>query len=371
LRKTLVVIQLAMSILFMVALSVVDRQMDFIRAKRLGFDKDNVVVLSLIGELERNVQALKESLLRNPDILQASAAARVLDESNSSSAADWPGKLPGDDVVLGCNWVDSDYLETLRMEMSAGRFFSPLFPGDTANSVVINETAAKAMGLAAPLGQRITIRMGEVIERTVIGVVKDFHTDSLHVPVEPFALYHAETGRNLYVRIGSGNLPKTLKSIEQAVKTIVPNDPFRYRFLDEGLNRRYQSEQTAGRLVGAAAALALLITCLGLFGLISYLTERRAKEIAVRKVLGASGAGIAGLFLKEIVFGVGLAAALAGPLSFWIAERWLGDFSFRIPFSPWMILVSAFTVLAIAVLTVIFQTLKAAGLNPIKAIRYE
>ncbi len=371
LRKTLVVVQLAMSILFIVGLSVVDRQMDFIRAKGLGFDKDNVVVLSLIGDLERNVQALKEDLLRNPEILHASAAARVLDESNSSSSATWPGKQPGDHVVLGCNWVDGDYLETLKMEMSAGRFFSPLFPGDAANSVVINETAAKAMGLDAPIGQRITIRMGEVIERTVIGVVKDFHTDSLHAPVEPFALYQAETGRNLYVRIGSGNLPKTMKAIEQAVKRIVPNDPFRYRFLDEGLNRRYRSEETAGRLVAAAAGLALLITCLGLFGLISYLTERRTKEIAVRKVLGASGAGIAGLFLKEIVFGVVLAAAIAGPLSFWIAEKWLRGFSFRIPFSPWMIMGSAFTVLAIAVLTVIFQTLKAAGLNPIKAIRYE
>lgn len=371
LRKTLIVVQLAMSIFFIVALSVIDRQMGFIRARSLGFDKDNVIVLSLTGDLARQVRVLKNDLRGNPDILGASVAARALDEQNSSSASEWPGKRPDEHVVLGFNLVDSDYLETLKLEMSAGRFFSPAFPGDPADSVVINETAAKAMGMAQPIGQRITIRMGEKIERTVVGVVKDFHTESLHVPVEPFALYHAETGSNLLIRITAGNLPRTLKMIERTVKTIVPNDPFRFRFLDDGLNRLYLSEQTMGKLVVSAAVLALLITCLGLFGLISYMTERRTKEIAIRKVLGASAAGIAGLLLKEIALGVALAAALAAPLSFWAAEKWLRDFSFRISLSPLTILASGLFVLLIAMLTVLYQTLRAAASNPIEAIHFE
>ncbi len=371
LRKTLIVVQLAMSIFFIVALFVIDRQMGFIRTKSLGFDKDNVVVLSLTGDLARQGQVLKNGLLRNPDILGAAVAARALDEGNSSSTAEWSGKQPADHVVLGFNRVDSDYLGTLKLEMSAGRFFSPSFPGDSTDSVVINETAAKAMGMAQPIGQRISIRMGEKIERTVIGVVKDFHTESLHVPVEPFALYHAETGSSMLIRIAAGNLPRTLRTIERTVKAIVPNDPFRFRFLDDGLNRLYLSEQTVSRLVAAAAVLALLITCLGLFGLISYMTERRTKEIAIRKVLGASAAGIAGLFLKEITLGVALAAALAAPLSLWAAERWLQDFSFRISFSPWLILVSGSLVLSIAILTVLYQTLRAAATNPIDAIHFE
>jgi putative ABC transport system permease protein len=371
LRKTLVVVQLALSIFFIVALSVINRQMSFVRAKSLGFDKDNVIVLNLTGDLAQNSRVLKNELLRNPDILAASVSARVLDETNSSSSADWPGKRPDDHVVLGFNRVDGDFLKTLKLEMSAGRFFSPSFPGDAANSVVINETAAKAMGMAQPLGQRITIRMGEKIERTVIGVIKDFHTQSLHLPVEPFALYPTETGPNLNIRINSGNVPKTLRAVEQAVKTIVPNDPFRYRFLDEGLNGLYLSEQTTSKLVVAAAGLAILITCLGLFGLVSYMTEQRTKEIAIRKVMGASAAGIAGLFLKEIVLGVALAAILAAPLSLWAAQKWLQGFSFRISFSPWMILTAGFAVLSIAVLTVLYQTLRAAATNPIEAIHHE
>jgi putative ABC transport system permease protein len=371
LRKTLVVVQLAMSIFFMAALSVIDRQMGFIRSKSLGFDKENVVVLSLTGDLARKTQALKNALLGNPGILGASVSSRGLDEWNSSSSAEWPGKRPSDHVVLGFVRVDCDYLRTLKLEMAEGRFFSPSFPGDPSNSVVINETAAKAMGMAQPIGQRIAIRLGEKIERTVIGVVKDFHTESLHAPVEPFALYDADTGALLNIRIAPGNVPGTLETIERAVKAVVPNDPFRYRFLDDGLDRRYQSERTVNKLAVAASVLALLITCLGLFGLISYMTELRTKEIAMRKVLGASSAGIAGLFLKEIALGVALAAALAAPLSYWAAEKWLRDFTFRISFSPWMILASGFLVLLIAVLTVSVQTFRAAAANPIDAIRFE
>ncbi len=371
LRKTLVVVQLALSIFFIVALSVINRQMGFLRSRSLGFDKSNVMMLNITGDLARNGRVLKADLLRHPDILSASMSAGVLYEVKSSSSAEWPGKRPDDDVVLGLNWVDSDFLKTLKLEMSAGRFFSPSFPGDPANSIVINETAVRAMGLAQPIGQRISFRLGDKIERTVIGVVKDFHTDSLHVPVEPFALLHAEGGSNMYIRIDPGDLPKTIRTIERAVKRIVPNDPFQYGFLDEGLDRLYLSERTMGKLVVAAAVLALWITCLGLFGLISYMTEQRTKEIAIRKVLGASAAGIAGLFLKEMALGVALAAALAGPLSLWAVEKWLQDFSVRISVSPWVILASGSLVLVIAVLTVLHQTLRAAASNPIDAIHFE
>jgi putative ABC transport system permease protein len=371
LRKILVVVQLAASIFFIVGLSVINRQMGLVKSMSLGFDKDNVILLSLQGDLSRSSRILKNDLLKNPDILSASMSRGVLDEWRSSSSVDWTGKRPDDHVVLGFEWVDEDYLRTLKLQMAAGRFFSSAYAGDTANSVVINETAAKAMGMAQPIGQRISYLMGEKIERTIVGVVKDFHTESLHAPVEPFALFHSGSESNMYIRIKSADIPKTLRTIEQAVRTVVPSDPFQYRFLDEALNDLYQSEQTMGKLVVAAAVLAILITCLGLFGLISYMTERRTKEIAIRKVMGASTIGIAGLFLKEIVVGVGLAVAVAAPLSFWAAKKWLQDFSYRIAFSPWMVLFAGSAVLAIAVLTISYQTLRAASSNPIEAIHYE
>ncbi|MBN1939985.1 MAG: ABC transporter permease [Candidatus Aminicenantes bacterium] len=371
LRKTLVVVQLTLSVFFIFAVIVVHRQMGFVASKTLGFDKDNVLVLSLRGQLADHGALLKREILGNPAVESAALVDNDLDGWYSSSTADWTGKNPGDDVVLGLNWVDADFLKVLKLEMAAGRFFSSEFPGDPAEAVVINEAAVRAMGMDQPLGRKITVRMGETLERTVVGVVKDFHTESLHAPVGPYMLFCSDAAPNLYVRIKPGDLPRTLQGLERTVKTIVPNDPFRYSFLNQSLDRLYASERSMSRLVLAGAALAILISCLGLYGLVSYLAEQRTKEIAVRKVLGASGRGIAGLFLRELGLGAVLATFLAAPVSFWAAGRWLGGFAFRVSLPIWLILPSGALVLAIAVAAVLSQTLRAAAAHPAQAIRNE
>jgi len=371
LRKTLVVVQLTLSVFFVFAVVVVQRQMAFIASKTLGFNKENVLVLNLTGRLAENGALLKNEIVRNPDVESASLVKNDLDGWYTSSSADWTGKNAGEEAVLGLNWVDADFLKVMKLDMAAGRFFSPQFPGDQAGAAVVNEAAVRAMGMTQPLGQRISFRLGEKIERTVVGVVKDFHTESLHAPVGPYMLLCAESTPNLYIRIKPGNIPNTLRSLERTVKTIVPNDPFLYSFLNQSLDRLYASERSMGRLVAGGAGLAILISCLGLFGLVSYLAEQRTKEIAVRKVLGASGRGIAGLFLKEIGLGVLLATVLAAPVSLWAAGRWLGAFAFRIRLPFWELLPSGALVLSIAVAAVLHQTIRAASAPPAEAIRNE
>ena len=371
LRKILVVGQLALSTFFIVSVLVLQGQLRFIRNRDLGFDKANVVILDLPGALDANSAALKEALLKNPDVVDASLSSYSLEKWGSSSSPEWPGKQPDQIFDMGIGWVDEDFLRTVGLKMAEGRFFSKDFPGDLGQAWVINEAAVKAMGMVRPLGQKISMSLGEKIEGTVIGVVKDFHTESLQTPVRPFALIYSRRAGQMLIRIRPGNTARTLQAIESQVRKLVPNDPFRFRFLDQSLDRLYQSDQVTGKLVVYTAGLALLISCLGLFGLVSFLAEQRTREIGIRKVMGATTAWVVMFFMKDILKSVLIAGAISTPLSYWMAHEWLRRYAVRISVDPWIFLTAGVFVAAVALLTVSSQSLKAALARPSESLKYE
>ena len=371
LRKILVIGQLALSAFFIVSVLVLHAQMRYIQSRDLGFDKANVVILSLSGGLANSSPILKEALLNNPDVESATLSSNSLEEWGASASPEWPGKRPDQIFDMGIDWVDEDYLRTLGLKMAEGRFFSRDFPSDVGHAWVINEAAVRAMGMTSPVGQKISMSLGKKIEGTVIGVVKDFHTESLQTPVRPFVLICSRGASQMLIRIRPGNTVRTLKSIESQVRKLVPNDPFVFRFLDQSLDRLYQADQVTGKLVVYTAGLALLISCLGLYGLVSFLAEQRTKEIGLRKVMGASTARIVFFFVKDILWSAVIAGLVAAPLAYGATEKWLHRYAFRTSVGAWIFLVAGVRVAAIALLTVSYQTLKAALARPAKSLRYE
>jgi putative ABC transport system permease protein len=371
LRKILVVGQLALSVFFIVSVLVLNGQMRYIRNRDLGFSKTNVVILELPGALDDKSLVLKDALLNNPNVASASLASSSLEEWESSSSPDWLGKQPDQVFDMGIAWVDEDYLPTLGLKMATGRFFSKDFQGDLGQAWVINEAAVKAMGMTNPVGQKISMLLGEKLEGTIVGVVKDFHTESLRAPVRPFALIYSRGAGQMLIRIRPGNAAPILKSIETQVRKIVPNDPFLFRFLDQSLDRLYKADQVTGKLIIYAAGMALLISCLGLFGLVSFLAEQRTKEIGIRKVMGASTAWVVMFFMKDILKSVLIAGLISTPLSYWIAHIWLRRYAFRISVEPWFFMTAGAFVAVIALLTVSLQSLKAALARPAESLKYE
>jgi putative ABC transport system permease protein len=283
---------------------------------------------------------------------------------------------PADDMVrMFLLFVDFDYLDTLQMEMTKGRYFSKDRPADQ-NSVILNETAAKALGIEDPVEKRLirgSLASGGSEFFTIIGIVKDFHFESLHRKIRPLAMYllPAEDARYVSVRIHPENIPQTLAFIRNKWNAFVPGQPFEYFFLDDDFGRLYKAEKKVGQIFSAFAILAVLVACLGLFGLASFTAEQRTKEIGIRKVLGATVPNIVVLLTKEFSKWIFLANIVAWPIAYFAMNRWLHNFAYRISIGPWMFFLAAFFALLIALFTVSYKAIKAAIANPVDALKYE
>ncbi len=370
-RRVLVIAQFAISIFFIVCVIVIFNQLKYIGSKDLGLDQESVVVLRTQGELARTSAALKNELVQNPNILSATAAANGLESWNASAGVEWVGMQPDQIFDMGLNWVDYDFLKTLRIEMSEGRFFSEEIPSDKSDAFVVNQAAVKAMGMDDPVGQRITVPLGDPIEGKIIGVVQDFHTESFHTQIRPYALRVTEAGGLLYIRVRSDDLAAALRHIEATARKFVPDDPCEVSFLDDRLNALYSSEQRMGTLLQYGSLLAILLSCLGLFGLAAYSAERRTKEVGIRKVLGASVSSLFALLTKEFILLVALANLLAWPLAYYAMNRWLQNFAYRVDIGWETFIIAGAIALLIALFTVSFQAVKAALTNPVETLRYE
>jgi putative ABC transport system permease protein len=328
-----------------------------------------VVVLTLPDQDTRaRADALKGTLAAYPDVLGAAASYHTPGRGLGRYLARIEGEDDWRDVPTYI--VDYDFIETLGMEMAAGRAFDPAFPSDATSSFIINETAAAQFGWGDPLGKRINWDNSR--QGTVVGVVEDFHFESLYAPIAPLVMfvdpmYYAR----LSVRIRPQNLPATLAFLEDAWKAFAPDWPFEYTFLDADFEAYYMAEQQATRLIRIAALLAIMVACLGLFGLATFSVQRRTKEIGVRKVLGASVPGIVLLLSKEFLALVALAFLAAVPVGYVALQQWLQDFAYRIALSPWFFLAAGLMALLIAWLTVGYQSIKAARANPTQSLRYE
>jgi len=375
LRRILLIIQFSLSIFFIICVTFIHRQLDFIRTKDLGFDKEHIIILRMTGETRRQPQLLKNKLLINSDIQSISFSGMSLVQWESADIDfDWTGRSPGQQIMFGENWVDYDYLETFKMKMAQGRFFSREFSTDPGEACVINEAAVKAMGMENPVGKKIIMSPGKTSERTytIIGILKDFHTESLHKEIRPFFIrFLTFSGTYMCIRIAPGTISNSLNFIESKVKEIVPNDPFTYNFLDEELDKLYKTELLTGKLIRYFTLLAIFISCLGLFGLASFSVERRTKEIGVRKVMGASVSRIVFTLSREFTKWVIIANVVAWPAAWYVMNKWLDNFAFSINLGFEVFILSGFAALVIAILTLSSQTLKAAHANPVESLRYE
>ncbi|MFC1725034.1 ABC transporter permease [candidate division KSB1 bacterium] len=374
-RNILVFIQFTLSILFIVCSSIIYNQLNFLKNKDLGFDKEYVVTIPANGWRGNQFETVKTEFSKNTNILNVTYSQYSILKWSSSGGVDWPGKENSGNSVfdLGRNMVDYDYLETFGLEMVRGRFFSRDFPTDATEACVINEAAVKAMEMEDPVGQRITMFPGTSFElkRNIIGVIKDYHTESLHREIAPFALFLQNTGAYMYARIRPENMQGTLEFMKNAIKKVIPFDPFAYSFIDEDLNILYRAEQTAGKIILYITSLAIFLSCLGLLGLAVFSVEQRTKEIGIRKVLGASGSAIIKMLSKDFVKLVILANIIAWPIAFYYMQKWLQNFAYHTKMNILMFIAAGFTVLVIALLTTILMAIKAARTNPVDTLRYE
>jgi putative ABC transport system permease protein len=373
LRKGLVVFQFALSLVLVVGTAVVGRQIAFIKSKDLGFDRQNLVVFRLGPALAGGFDAFKNELLGTPGIESVTAGLQNPVNIGSTvygSGVDWAGKDPARNVTLNWDWVDYDYFETLKTSFVAGRPFSRAFPSDAQGAFVINEAAAKLMGIGDPVGQRMRVFDRE---GTIVGVVRDFHFRPLRVAIEPIVFRLRPSAKSwAFVRIAPGTAAKSLGAIAAAVKRIDPDSLSQSDFFDDLMIRsQYSIEQKIWTVSNYLSLAAVFIACIGLFGLASFLTQQRAKEIGVRKVMGASAPGLTVKLAREFLAWVLLAIVLAYPAALWASRKILGMYAYRAPVGPGLFALAGLAMLVIAALTVGSHTMRAARSNPVDSLRYE
>lgn len=376
-RKGLVVFQFTLSVVLIVAVLIIGRQMAYLRSADLGFEKDQQLVMPLRGtQAKSGVAALKNALTSHAQIESVGASAYYPGIFNPEDSNFYrAGQNPDEAKNTRTNRVDFDYLQTLGIAPVAGRLFSKEFAADTNNRIILNETAVRELGFPSPeaaIGQSIS-----AANRTetfmVVGVTKDFHFEDLHLPITPFAFTLNMDGNYNYlvVHLKAGNLAAGLQAVESAWKKIVPAEPMEYSFLDEEFQKNYQAEGRLSYIVGFFTFIAILISCLGLFGLATFTAEQRTKEIGIRKVLGASVAGITGLLAKDFLKLVLISIVIASPIAYYFMQKWLSSFAYSIEISWWLFAAAGLLAVGIAFLTVGFQSVKAALANPVKSLRSE
>lgn len=369
-RKILVVFQFTLSILLIIGTTVVYKQLNFMKQKKLGWDKDHLVSIPLRADVRDSYQSLKNELSKDSRILGVtSSQQRPSQIGSNSGGARWDGKDPEMQTLIGFTAVDFDFTETLGIEMLEGRSFSREFPSDSSSAFLINEEVAKIMGKESVIGERFYF-MGR--EGTIIGIMKNFHYQPIRQNIEPLAIHIDPNQFNqMLIRIPPENITDSLQFIENTWNRIVSGYPFDYRFLDEDFDRMYRSEERVGSLLNVFAVLAVFVACLGLFGLASFTAEQRTKEIGIRKVLGASVPNITVLLCREFFFLVVLANIIAWPAAYFSMKSWLQSYAYKTGISVSVFVAAMAAALIIAVISVSFQAVRAAVANPVKSLKYE
>jgi len=367
-RKALVIVQFALSVFLITGTLVISRQLHDLRTRELGFDKERIIHLRLLGELKDKYPAIKDGLLRDPHVDAVSASLSLpANIQNSPGTPDWEGKDPKTVMEIKADFVDFGYVEKLGIPIVEGRSFSRDFASDPDEAYLVNEEAVRRMGLAAPaVGKRFAFweRKGRII-----GVMKDAHFQPFHQKIEPLVFkMFPDWLRFLYIKIRPGAVGAALDSIEKTWASLGLGYPFEPRFLDESFENLYRSEARLGALFRTFAG---LVACLGLFGLASFLAEQRTKEIGIRRILGASVPGITAVMSREFVLCVLAANLIAWPAAWYFMHRWLEGFAYRAALSPWSFAISGLIALSIALVTVAGISAKAATANPVVSLKYE
>ena len=366
-RKGLVIFQFTLSTILIVAVMVIYQQIQFIQATDAGYDKNNILRFSAEGNIQRRKETFIAELKNIPGVVNASSTYhKMVGRGYSHFGMNWQGKDPDNDVFFEAFEVDFDFVETMGMKVKEGRSFSRSFGVDSAK-IILNETAAKMMGLKDPVGKTIQ-RFRKNVE--IIGVVKDFHFESLHQPIKPAYLF-LEPGGTIVASVQANNQQQTIDAIERLYERYNPGFPFTFNFLDQAYQKQYDSETRTSALSKYFAGLAILISCLGLFGLAAFTAQKRRKEIGVRKVIGASVLDITTMLSKDFLRLIFISLTIAIPVSLWLMSNWLQGFAYRIYITPYIFVVAGMFVIVITLLTISFQSIKAAMANPVLSLRSE
>ncbi|MEP7266714.1 MAG: ABC transporter permease [Saprospiraceae bacterium] len=370
-RKGLVVFQFVISLFLIVSVLVIYRQLQFIQTINLGYDKDNVVYIDRTGPIMEKSSAFINTVRKLPDIVNASSInGSIAQEGDNSttSGISWPGEKQNQSIVFAVKTVDELLIETLGITMAEGRAYSDQYGTDKDN-LIFNETAIKSMGLQDPIGKKVTM-WGET--KTIIGVTKDFFANSVHEKIPPIVMrYEPDKTTSFVIKIKKGKEQEMLAQLKSLYAEFNPGYPFKYSFLDEKYQILYAAEHRVAALAKYFAGLAILISCLGLFGLAFFNAKIRAKEIGIRKVLGATVSKVAYLLSKDFVKLALIAVCIAFPLSWWAMNKWLENYVYKTEVSTSTFIIAFLGIMTITIITVSFQAIKAAIANPIKSLRTE
>jgi putative ABC transport system permease protein len=373
-RSGLVVVQFCISIALMAGTLVVYQQLRYIQSKDLGYNKEQVLILGETWVLGQKEKVFRQQLLQDPRVLRVSTSGYLpAGPSNNNNFFIYPNDDPAQQIKAIRYDVDDQYIPTLGMQLIAGRNFSPQLATDSS-AAILNETAARALGWENDaLDRTITRSTNEGEKKTyrVVGIVKDFHFRSLHERISPLVMVLSPNSGTMIVKIKTADTKDLLASMKNQWTDLTPDEPFIYSFMDQRVEDTYVSEQKIGKFLGIFAGLTVLVACLGLFGLATFTAQQRTKEMGIRKVLGASVPTLVALLSKEFLKLVLLANLIAWPLAWWAMQNWLQNFEYSIRLSPWLFASVSVAVLLIALLTVSFQAIKAALVNPINSLRNE
>jgi putative ABC transport system permease protein len=380
-RKSLVIFQFIVTIVMIAGSCIIYQQLNFVMNKDLGFNKAQVLTIHIGDKSARTkIAALKSQLLQNPAIESVGIAGNPIG-NNNIGGGDFnlgpDGKINPESKIVENLVVDQDFIPTLQIKMAKGRNFSPSMATDQKEAIIVNQTLVNEMGWKDAVGKRVRTGVdekGNVISQTIIGVVKDFNTYSLQHKVEPMVLQmpaKANDEDNLYVRIAKTNIPATLDYIRKVYGRFDIESKAEFNFLDQNFAKQYQSEQKQGNILFIFTILAISIACLGLFGLVTFTAEQRVKEIGIRKVLGASVTSIVGLLSKDLIKLVLISTIVAWPLAWYGMGQWLQSFAYRINIHWWVFAIAGTVAIAIALVTVSIQSIKAATANPAKSLKSE
>jgi hypothetical protein len=366
-RKGLVVFQFALSIIFIVGMIVISKQLEFILNKNLGYQKNNLIYMRLTGNISANFNTFKQEALKLPGIQGISEMSnRPVSLENGTANTEWEGKTPNTHPIFIRANIGYDFVKTMQASILVGRDFSEEF-ADSSN-YIINEKALRIIGYKDPIGMPLTVND---TKGTIVGIVKDFHFKSLHVPIEPLVLRLGSGWGYALIRTDPEKTSIALAGLEDLHKKLNPDFIFAHQFADEEYAYLYQSEQVVKKLSWLFAFLAIFISSLGLLGLVIFTAEQRVKEIGIRKVLGASVSQIATLLSKDFMKLVFASIILSIPVAYYVMNDWLKVFEYRITIQWWMFVVAAVGAIAIALLTISFQAIKAAMMNPVNSLKSE
>ncbi len=372
-RNILVVFQFAISIILIAGTIIIYKQLQFLQSKNLGFSKEQILVVNNPGSLSKNLETFKQALQNYNNIMDVSGSNTIPGKSFSNIGFGAEGV--DNSFTLNICSCDYKFAKTLKLKIAIGRFFSKEFPADSS-AIIINQKAAQLLGWKNPLGMKINNWGKQRRDFHVIGVINDYNYESLHQEIRPMALflnggYYSDTEQFISIRLKTGDLPGTINYVQSTWNKFAPGAPFEYSFLDKDYYNLYLNDRKTMDLFTIFSVLAIFIACLGLFGLVSFTTERRTKEIGIRKILGASISGIIFMLIKEFTKWVLIANILALPLVYYLMKNWLKDFAYHINLTVFPFICAGLITIFIAIITVGYQSIKSAISNPVESLRYE